>query len=305
MDPQAGVEAGDVSIVIVTYNSAGVIERCLASLRAHVPGAEVIVVDNASGDGSAELAERALPSARVIRRRRNDGLAAGVNEGAAAAGGRYVMALNPDTRLTSDAITPLARYLAAHPDVGIVAPRLLDEDGTLQLSCRRFPGYGTAFFGRYAPLTRLLPRNRWSRAYLMQDYDHASERDVDWVSGAAMLFSRAVWERLGGWDAGFFMFSEDVDFCRRMHEAGLRVVYYPHVALYHTIGVSRSAPPRMIIARHRSMWRYYRKHMRGNVALDAVTAAGIVARCGLQLAAAMASRVIRGMQARAGAARDA
>ena len=274
----------DVSIVIVTYNSARVIGACLESLRAHGTDAhEVIVVDNASSDGTADLIEREHPWAHVIRRAKNGGLSAAVNDGVSLARGRYVMALNPDTCLDSDAITPLVTYLREHPDVGIVAPKLLDDDGTLQLSCRRFPGYGTALFGRYAPLTKLMPGNRWSRDYLMQDYDHASERDVDWVSGAAMMFPRAVWERLGGWDAGFFMFNEDVDFCRRVHDGGMRVVYYPHAALYHTIGVSKRAPAKIIVARHRSMWRYYRKHMRGNVLVDGVTAAGIAARCAFAL----------------------
>jgi GT2 family glycosyltransferase len=276
----------DIAIVIVTYNSASVIDACLASLREHLDDrVDVIVADNASRDGTVALIEREHPRVRVLRRVANGGLSAAVNDGVRASEGAYVMALNPDTRLTSDAVTPLAQYLQEHADVGVVAPKLLDDDGTLQLSCRRFPGYGTAFFGRYALLTRLLPRNRWSRDYLMQDYDHAGVRDVDWVSGAAMMFPRATFDRLGGWDAGFFMFNEDVDFCRRVRDVGLRVVYYPDAALYHTIGVSRRAPARIIIERHKSMWRYYRKHMRGNVVMDAVTAAGIAVRCAASLAA--------------------
>ena len=288
-----------VSVIIVTYNSARVIGPCLASLREHVRGVEyeTIVVDNASRDGTPELIEREFPWARVVRRAKNGGLSAAVNDGVAAAKGSVIMALNPDTRFAEDAITPLAAYLREHADAGVVAPKLLDDDGTLQLSCRRFPGYGTALFGRYALLTKLLPGNRWSRDYLMQDFDHASARDVDWVSGAAMMFPRAVWERLGGWDAGFFMFNEDVDFCRRVHDAGMRVVYYPHAALYHAIGVSKRAPARLILARHASMWRYYRKHMRGNVLVDVATGAGIAMRCAVMLAAhaagAVASRARR------------
>jgi GT2 family glycosyltransferase len=118
----------------------------------------------------------------------------------------------------------------------------------------------------------------------MADFDHASRRDVDWVSGAAMMFPRAVFDEVGGWDAGFFMFNEDVDFCRRVRDAGYRVVYEPTATVYHAIGVSKHSNARMIVARHRSMWRYYRKHLRSNVLVDALTGAGIAARCGLMLA---------------------
>jgi GT2 family glycosyltransferase len=285
----------ECSVVIVTYNSARFIGACLASLREHVRGVsyEVVAVDNASGDGTLGVIAREHPWVQVVRRASNGGLSAAVNDGVAASSGRYVLALNPDTRLEEDALAPLVACLRAQADVGVVAPKLLDDDGTLQLSCRRFPGYGTAFFGRYALLTKLLPGNRWTRAYLMQDYDHATARDVDWVSGAAMVFPRAVFDRVGGWDAGFFMFNEDVDFCRRVHEAGLRVVYEPAARIYHTIGVSKRAPARIIVARHRSMWRYYRKHMRGNALLDVVTAAGISARLVVALAGAALTSLVR------------
>ncbi len=281
----------DVSIVIVTYSSRLHIDACLASLREHTHDVayEVIVVDNASADGTAAHIATVYPWVRVIARQSNAGLSYALNEGVAASSGRYVMALNPDTRIESDALAPLVEYLREHADAGIVAPKLLDDDGALQLSCRAFPGYTTALFGRYSLLTKLLPGNRFSRAYLLSDIDHSRVLDVDWVSGAALMFSREHFDRLGGWDAGFFLFSEDVDFCRRTHDAGLRVVYYSRVAVYHAIGVSKRAPPRIVIERHKSMWRYYRKHMRGNAAQDAVTAAGIAARC----AFALASQAIR------------
>ena len=287
----------DVSIVIVTYNSERHIGPCLRSLREHtrLPH-EIVVVDNASRDGTAALVAREAPDARLILRRRNGGLSAAVNDGVAVSSGRFVFALNADTRVDHDAVSPLAAYLDEHPDVGVVAPKLLDDDGTVQLSCRAFPGYSTALFGRYSLLTRLAPGNPVSRRYLMSDFDHATVRDVDWVSGAAMMFPRAVFDRVGGWDAGFFMFSEDVDFCRRVHDAGYRVVYDPEVAVYHEIGVSKRAPARIVVARHRSMWRYYRKHLRGGPARDVVTAAGIGVRC----AAALAGVAVRNVRERVG-----
>ncbi len=299
----------DVSVVIVGYNSRDDLPVALDSLREHTAGVsyDVTVVDNASRDGTAQLIEREYPWVRLIARGANIGLSGAGNEGAAASGGEFIVALNPDVRFDHDVLGPLAAYLRAHPDAGVVAPKLLNPDGTLQLSCRAFPGYSTALFNRYSLLTRLLPGNRFSRRYLMAGFDHASRRDVDWVSGAAMMFPRALFERLGGWDAGVFMFNEDVDFCRRVHDAGFRVVYMPEVWLYHEIGVSKRAPARMIIARHRSMWRYYRKHLSRNLALDGVTATGIAARCALLLASSamrgLGERLRRGGRARMAPAR--
>jgi GT2 family glycosyltransferase len=284
-----------VSVVIVTYNSERWIGACLDSLRQYSRGVdyEVVVVDNASSDATVSLIRDAYPWARVIARATNAGLSGAINDGVAASGGRYAMVLNPDTRLRDDALTTLARFLEAPPDTGVVAPTLLDEDGTLQFSCRAFPGYSTALFGRYSIITRLFPRNPYSRDYLMRDFDHATVWDVDWVSGAAMMFPRAVFDQLGGWDAGFFMFNEDVDFCKRVHQAGLRVVYQPDTALYHAIGVSKRAPARIVLARHRSMWRYYRKHLRGSIVRDVVTAAGIAARCTWVLAGNAVTAALR------------
>jgi GT2 family glycosyltransferase len=184
----------------------------------------------------------------------------------------------------------LAAYLRGHPEAGVAAPQILNDDGSLQLSCRAFPGYSTAFFGRYSFLTRLWPGNPVSKRYLMTDFDHASEREVDWASGAAMMFTRAAFERVGGWDASFFLFSEDVDFCKRVHEADLRVMYVPSARVYHTIGISKHPTTRAVIERHRSMWRYYLKHLRRTWVQDVFTAPAIAIRC----AFALARRAVRG-----------
>ncbi|MEX2246426.1 MAG: glycosyltransferase family 2 protein [Dehalococcoidia bacterium] len=285
----------EISVVIVTYNSSDVIGRCLASLREHSPHdtVEVIVVDNASSDGTPDLIRRDFPWVLVFECGDNAGVSAGVNVGVSFSQGPYIATINPDCRFDADALTPLTAYLRDHPDVGIVAPQLLDDDGAVQLSCRAFPGYATALFSRYSPLTRLLPGNRFSRRYLMSGFDHASLRDVDWVSGAAMMFPRPVYDRLRGWDERFFLFSEDVDFCKRVHDAGLRVVYDPSVRVTHRIGISANPTSRVIVERHRSMWRYYRKHLRRNPPVDALTAAAIAARCALLLTTTAATRPLR------------
>lgn len=290
----------DVSIVIVTYNSSAVVGACIDAIRAHAHdiGYEIIVADNASPDATANLVARNYPDVTLVRRGHNDGLSAAINDGVAASSGRNVAVLNPDTRVTEGGLATLSRYLDEHADVGIVAPKLLDDDGELQLSCRAFPGYATAIFNRYSLITRIVPGNRYSRDYLMRDFDHASVRDVDWVSGAACMLPRRVFDEVRGWDPEYFMFNEDVDLCKRIHDAGYRVVYNPSAVVYHAIGVSKSASPKLIVERHRSMWRYYRKHVRGNIAKNAVTAAAIAVRCALLLVVSSARRTFSSLRAR-------
>ena len=171
----------DVSFVIVSYNACDLLRRCLASVYNHTNGVEfeVVVVDNASQDGTPEMIASQFPRATLVRRATNDGFARAVNEGFAVARGEALLVLNPDTELTSDILQPMLAYLREHKDVGILAPKLLDPDGTLQLSCRAFPSYSAALFNRYSLLTRLFPNNQASRRYLMTDFDHRSITDVD------------------------------------------------------------------------------------------------------------------------------
>jgi GT2 family glycosyltransferase len=301
------MERPDLSVVIVNYNALAYVQRCLDSLAEGAAGLwwEAVVVDNASREGGVERLAQDYPNARVIRRAANGGFAVGVNAGIAAARADVVLLLNPDTVVRPGALLRMLGYLREHPDIGVLGPRIENPDGTLQLSCRSFPTFWTGLFNRYSLLTRLLPGNRFSARYLLTYWDHASIRDVDWLSGAAMMIPRQTFDRVGRFDEGYFFAIEDVDFCRRVHDAGLRVVYFPDATVMHAIGGSaRTAPNRVILARHRGMWRYYRRHLRprgGTVrlALDAVTAAGIAARCAVQLAmvnGARAQRSVRGQR---------
>lgn len=279
----------DVSFVIVSYNGRDLLRRCLASVYEHTRGIEleIVVVDNASQDGTPEMVASQFPRATLLRRAANDGFARAVNEGFAVAGGEALLVLNPDTELTRN-IQPMLSYLREHPGIGVLAPKLLDPNGTLQLSCRAFPGYSTALFNRYSLLTRLFPNNRASRRYLMADFDHRSIAEVDWASAACWLLPRATYEKIGGLDEGYFWSIEDVDYCQRVHRAGLRVVYFPEVAVQHRIGgSSASAPVRALIARHRGMWRYYRSYLRPSgwraPLMDAIVWTGIQLRLAMQL----------------------
>jgi hypothetical protein len=284
----------DVSVVIVSYNTKEQLRRCLNSLQRHTidVDAEIIVVDNHSQDGSAAMVLQEFPGVRVIRSRRNVGLARATNVGIAAARGEFVLWLNPDCELREPILGRMVAYMRAHPDIGALGPRIVDPDGTLQLSCRRFPGFSTAVFNRYSLLTRVWPGNPFSSHYLMTDWDHATVREVDWVSGACMLLPRWLLLELDGLDEAFFMYIEDVDLCYRIREVGLKVVYFPVVTVVHEIGAStRTAPLRMVWERHRSMWHYYRKHLAGNTPIDALVGLAILGRALVLLVMAVAARI--------------
>jgi hypothetical protein len=277
----------DLSVVIVYYRALDALPACLASLPAACEGLtyEVLVVDNASGDDMAGQVRRNFPAVRWFDNEANVGFARGVNRGLAEARGRCLALLNPDCEAAAGSLTALVRHLDEHPEVGAVGPRILDPDGSLQLSCRRFPTHWTGLFNRYSLATRLFPNNPWSRSYLMLDFDHASTRAVDWISGACLVTRRDVVERVGPMDEAFFLFNEDVDWCRRMGQAGYQVVYHPAATVTHAVGASKGALPVWLLwRRHQGMRHYYRKHHPGPWPVRAATDLGIVARFLAQVA---------------------
>ena len=276
----------DVSVLVVSHNSASFLPRCLDSVARQPAGLtiETTVIDNASSDGSAGLA-RARPDVRVIANPVNRGFAAAVNQGLGATTGRYVLWLNPDAALVDDGLRALVAYMDAHPTVGIAGPRILNPDGGLQRSARAFPSYDWAVGHRHSLLTRLFPNNPYSRRYLLGDLDPSRPRAVDWVSGAALLHRRALVEGIGGLDETFFMYCEDVDFCLRARRAGWTTAYHPGLVVEHAVaGSTRSRSRAMLVERHRSLWRYYKKHFRRSPLVDPVAWSAIWSRCGLVIA---------------------
>jgi GT2 family glycosyltransferase len=254
--------SADLSVIILNWNTRVELRACLRSIlgQTHRYQIELIVVDNASSDGSREMMSAEFPDICLVVNSSNLGFGAGNNRGIPHAGGRYILFLNTDTLVTEGAFDAILAFADAHPDIGILGPKLLNEDGSLQYSCRRFPNLGTGFF-RNTPLGRLFPNNRFTQDYLMSDWDHSTPRDVDWVSGAALVIRRDALEQIGGFDEGFFMYCEEVDLCYRTHQAGWRVVYYPDSVIYHIIGRSTSqVPTRMTYHFHASMYRFYKKH---------------------------------------------
>jgi GT2 family glycosyltransferase len=278
----------DLSVIVLNWNTKVETRACLESIlgQAFKHEVEVIVADNASSDGSREMLATEFPQVRVVAHSTNLGFCAGNNRAVPGTKGRYVLFLNSDTVITEGAFDAMLDFADENPDIGILGPKLLNEDGSLQYSCRRFPNLGAGFF-RNTPLGRLFPNNRFTQDYLMTDWDHASVRDVDWVSGAALMIRRDALEKTGGFDEGFFMYCEDVDLCYRVHEMGMRVVYFPFAVIYHIIGRSTNqVPTRMTYAFHRSMYRFYKKHYAAKTPLliRPFIIPGLVARASGQIA---------------------
>jgi len=252
--------AATLAVVIVNYNTAGYLERCLASLerlRGDVD-VDVLVIDNASHDGSHLRAVKTHPWARVIENPTNVYLSPAWNQGARETKAPWLLFLNPDTELFHGTLAELVHAAEAHPRAGIVGPMIRNPDGSVYPSGRRFPSVVDAF--GHAVLSPFSRRNPFTRRYEMDGWDRTSERVVDWVSGACMLMPRAAYDEVGGFDEGFPLFAEELDIATRLRERGWQVVFTPAVEILHEIGVSRGHS-RAIVAMHsRSIYRYYRLH---------------------------------------------
>jgi GT2 family glycosyltransferase len=250
----------------VNWNAGAALRRCLDALFASEGGDphQVIVVDNASTDGSLLGLASVHPAVEIIQNDRNVGYARGVNQGLRASRGQYAVVLNPDVVLQPSAMSQLMHFMASHPDAGLAGPRLFDADGRVQGSARRDPSAWTGLFGRVAPLTRLFPNNPISRRELPAlSVVRDDAVQVDWVSGACIVARRTAWEQVGLLDERFFLFWEDADWGRRVRQAGWGVYYVPTARGTHVVGISRAGRRlASVLDFHRSAHRYYCKHHR-------------------------------------------
>jgi GT2 family glycosyltransferase len=253
----------DVSIVIVNYKVRDLLRDCLASLEHDLERlrGEVWVVDNASADGSAEMVAAEFPLVRLIANERNEGYVVGNNLAIGRARGRYVLLLNPDTKLPPGAVVDTIAELEAHPDIGALGPKLVRADGSLDRACRRsFPTPEVAFY-RLFGLARLFPGHPRFARYNLLNLDEDAPLDVDSVCGAFMLVRREVIERVGMLDEAFRMYGEDLDWAYRIKAAGWRVRYHPAVVVLHYKGrSSRQRPVSSIRAFYDAMRVFYDKH---------------------------------------------
>ncbi|MBA4377126.1 MAG: hypothetical protein C0395_00405 [Gemmatimonas sp.] len=223
-----------LSVVIVHFNTSDDLGRCLDALARCPPTCDhaVTVVDNASTDPGLAAVREAHPGVRWLVNARNEGYARGCNRGLRAADADFTLLLNPDVVVQPGAIDALLRAAEAHPRAGLLGPQLLNEDGTIQESCRRFYTLGTLLMRRTV-LGRLAPNSRAVARHLMRDFDHLATRPVDWVIGGCVLVRREAVARVGAMDERFFLYFEDVDWCYRMGQAGYDVLYVAESRFVH------------------------------------------------------------------------
>lgn len=244
----------DVAAVVVNHDAGEVLLACVASLRAEGID-EIVVVDNASTDGSVEAVLAADPGVRVMRAGANLGYGAGANRGIRATSAELVLVSNPDVALHRGAVDTLAAALGTDPALAVVGPCILEADGTRYPSARRFPSLVDA--AGHAVLAGLSPTNRFTGRYRMTDLEPGTTAEVDWVSGACFLARRSTLDELGGFDEDYFMYAEDADLCWRARRAGWGVAYVPGAVVTHLRGVSTARRPyRMLLAHHRSVYRF-------------------------------------------------
>jgi N-acetylglucosaminyl-diphospho-decaprenol L-rhamnosyltransferase len=255
-----------VDAVVVAHASRDTLRGCVAPL-AGAAGVRVIVVDTASADPAFDTIED-LPGVEAVHAERNGGFAYGCNLGAARGTGTYVLLVNPDAALPAAELATLAAVLDADPRVGLVAPRIVDEDDALQRSVRRFPRLRSAL-SKALFLHRIWPNAAWSDDLVHDPRAYERAWEPEWVSGACMLVRREAWDALGGLDEGFFMYAEDTDLCWRLWDQGWRVRFEPAATVLHTGG--HSAP--------RSQLRTadVRSHLRYVLLRDGTTAARLTA----------------------------
>jgi len=262
------------------------LDNCLESVYRTIEKIqfEVILVDNSSKDDGLESILKCYTKIQFINNSKNLGFARANNQGAKIASGDFLFFINPDTIMTEGAVESMLDYIRSDSSIGILGPKVLNSDQTIQYSCRKFPTIWSGLFNRYSLTTRLFPNNRYSRDYLMLDYDHNSTRSVDWVSGCCMMIPAPIFKKINGFDENYFLFIEDVDLCQDIKKQGLRVVYFPNAKIFHKISSSNTcSTSRVIIKRHQGMIYYNQKYGKTSLLIQYMINSIIMARCLLQI----------------------
>jgi GT2 family glycosyltransferase len=260
----------DVSIIIVSFNTRQVLQECLQSIERESSGleVEVWVVDNNSSDGSPEMLEQDFPYVHLIRSQINLGFGAANNAALPLARGRYVVLLNSDAFLCKDSLRLAIKHMDEHPQAGLGGARLMGRDGSWQPSARMFPSIMTDAFV-YFGLAARFPKSRLFGRFDRTWADQSAASEVDWVPGAFSIIPAATLAKVGFFDPNFFLYSEEVDLCKRIKAAGYQIWYWPDIAVIHIGGESSrqiktlemsSTGAQLIRWRMRSTLLYYRKH---------------------------------------------
>jgi len=270
-----------IDIIIVNYNSTDHTLKSLKtifSLSNGIP-VNVFIEDNGSNDRPERIRSE-YPESILTLNRKNLGFAKAVNRAFLKGRAPYVLLLNPDTMITNAFFDPILNYMSNNPQVAVVGPKVLNEDGTMQGSARTFPTLLTGLFGRRSILSRLFPRNRFTRGNIINiSRNGKTVKEVDWISGACMLVRRKAIDDVGGMDERFFMYWEDADWCRRMWQKGWKVVYFPSSTIVHFVGASSNTLPiRSTIEFHKSSYRLYKKYTKWPL-IRATAAVLLTVRC--------------------------
>lgn len=288
----------DLGIIIVNWNTRDLLRRCLQTVLASEGdfSYRVVLVDNASTDGSADMVRAEFPTVEVIASPTNGGFSYGNNLGLRHLGyhnagqvadhaPRYALLLNPDTEVPSTSLFEMARYMDAHPQIGVAGPKLVLEDGSLDKACRRsFPSPTVAFY-HFSGLAKLFPNSPHFARYNMTFVDENQEIEVDSVVGAYMQVRRDAIQAVGLLDETFFMYGEDLDWAYRIKQAGWKVFYHPQVTVKH---IKRAASRRSQKAQfefQRAMWLFYQKHYQAKTPawLDSLVRLGLLLKGGRSL----------------------
>jgi GT2 family glycosyltransferase len=252
----------DISVIIVGWNARHYLELCLESLAAAPArrSMEILVVDNASTDGSAEMIEAQFPRVKLIRSAENLGFAKGNNVAIRQCQGRYIALVNPDVIVFPGCLDALADFLDQNPKVGNVGPRVFNPDMSQQSTCRRFPTLWNNFCSATA-LATTFPKSRIFAGEHMWFFPHDRTMAVDVLVGCFSMVRRKAFEAVGLLDEGLFMYGDDVDWCRRCWNAGWQVVFYPGAKAIHDRGkITAPFPVRFAVAQQRSVLHYWSKH---------------------------------------------
>ncbi len=264
-----------LTIVIVSWNTRHLLDKCLASVARELErsaiqskpplglvSAEVFVVDNASMDGSPDMVASSYPWVKLIINQENKGFAFANNQVLEIAQGKFILLLNPDTEIVPGALATLMEFFEGKLKAGVVAPQLLNTDGSVQRSCRAFPSF-SAMLGELLGISRIMPSGSKWRQYKMLDWQHDDQRQVDQPEGACLMIRREVFANIGLFDEGFFMLFEEVDWCYRAKQAGWQIWFTPKAQVVHHYGQSiKQVKPRMILSSHKGLYRFWFKHHR-------------------------------------------
>ena len=245
---------------------------------------EVIIIDNSEKGPILQSLKEIYPKVQIIYNPTNVGFSKANNQAAKIARGEFLFILNPDTILKEQAGNTMFRYIRSNMEIGALGPKVVNFDGSLQYSCRRYPNLWTGLFNRYSIFSRLLPKNRFTNRYLMLDFDHNETLSVDWLSGCCLMIPKSVFEEVNGFDENYFLFNEDVDLCRMVHQTGKKVIYFPEAKIIHKVSTSnRKTTAKVIIQRHLGMMYYFKKHHSKNFLIRGIVNFFISSRGILQL----------------------